>query len=115
MEEFDLVNRQILLQRIAEKLIDHIDPAAMLQEILQQAVEMLDAAIRNADSNAPKDISAALKRLRAVPTVGGVVSVDANGDMRQSVSLFSLDGRTWKRLPETAETSVPQEPTPELR
>ena len=78
-------------------------------------VAMLDAAIRNADSNAPKDISAALKRLRAVPTVGGVVSVDANGDMRQSVSLFSLDGRTWKRLPETAETSVPQEPTPELR
>ena len=44
MEEFDLVNRQILLQRIAEKLIDHIDPAAMLQKILQQAVEMLDAA-----------------------------------------------------------------------
>ncbi len=39
-----MVNRQTLLQRIAEKLIDHIDPAAMLQEILQQAVEMLDAA-----------------------------------------------------------------------
>ena len=39
-----MVNRQALLQRIAEKLIDHIDPAAMLQEILQQAVAMLDAA-----------------------------------------------------------------------
>ena len=39
-----MVNRQTLLQRIAEKLIDQIDPAAMLQEILQQAVEMLDAA-----------------------------------------------------------------------
>ena len=39
-----MVNRQTLLQRIAEKLIDHIDPAAMLQEILQQAIEMLDAA-----------------------------------------------------------------------
>ena len=44
MEEFDLVNRQTLLQRIAEKLIDHIDPATMLQDILQQAVGMLDAA-----------------------------------------------------------------------
>ncbi len=78
-------------------------------------VAMLDAAIRNAGSNAPKDISAALKRLQNVPTVGGVVPVDANGDMRQSVSLFSLDSRAWKRLPDTAGTPLRKEFAREMR
>ncbi len=65
-------------------------------------VAMLDAAVRDAKSNAPRDISAALKRLKNVPTVGSVVPVDVNGDMQQPVSLFSLDGRAWKRLSGTA-------------
>jgi ABC-type branched-subunit amino acid transport system substrate-binding protein len=78
-------------------------------------VAMLDAAVRDAGSNAPQKISTALKRMRDVPTVGGVVPVDANGDMQQPVSLFSLDGRTWKRIHETAGTRMPQESTPELR
>ena len=78
-------------------------------------VAMLDAAVRDAGSNAPQKISTALKRLRDVPTVGGVAPVDANGDMRQPVSLFSLDGRTWKRIHETAGTRLPQESAPELR
>ena len=67
------------------------------------------------DLNVEQKISTALKRLRDVPTVGGVAPVDANGDMRQPVSLFSLDGRTWKRIHETAGTRLPQESAPELR
>ena len=78
-------------------------------------VAMLDAAVRDAGSNAPQDISAALKRLQNVPTVGSVVPVDANGDMRQPVSLFSLNGRAWRRLPETAGIPLHEEFTPELR
>lgn len=40
-----MANRnQALLHNIAGTLIDHIDPAGLLQEILQQAVDMLQAA-----------------------------------------------------------------------
>ena len=44
MGESELINRQTLLRDIAATLVDHIDPAGLLQEILQQAMTVMQAA-----------------------------------------------------------------------